>query len=202
MDFYLSNMQQFIFYFVGDNKVRPLYTELTHIVQPGEFLFVEIKKLVDRKLAYPYSGCQDNIHPETSRLVKQILAQNITYRQKNCYDLCLLEYISARNYSMLSVFSLNFNYPGNCSHLCPLECETVTFETDVNTFETDALNNTISINFFYSDNKYTEIVQSEKTSGADLIANTGGVLSLFLEFSFWSVYRFILGLVEVFFRLC
>ena len=38
MDFYLSNMQQFIFYFVGDNKVRPLYTELSHIVQPGEFI--------------------------------------------------------------------------------------------------------------------------------------------------------------------
>ncbi len=51
--------------------------------------------------------------------------------------------------------------------------------------------------FYFVDHEQTEITQTEKT--ADLMANTGGVLGLFLELSFLSLYRFILFVVDLIF---
>lgn len=57
----------------------------------------------------------------------------------------------------------------------------------------------LEINFFFSKNKHTELTQAIKTTEADLIANAGGVLGLFLELSFLSAYRFIGFLFDVLF---
>ena len=48
------------------------------------------------------------------------------------------------------------------------------------------------MNFYYTERKYTEISQMVKVTGADFVSNTGGVLGLFLELSFLSVYRFVI----------
>ena len=85
---------------------------------------------------------------------------------------------------------MSFDYEGNCSRKCPLECEQTTFDVSIGEVAFDV--NVLNINFFYLDRHYTDISQVVKTSAADLIANTGGVLGLFLELSFLSVYRFLL----------
>jgi hypothetical protein len=85
---------------------------------------------------------------------------------------------------------LSFDYEGNCYRKCPLECEQTTFDVSIGEVAFDV--NVLNMNFFYLDRHYTDISQVAKTSVADLIANTGGVLGLFLELSFLSVYRFLL----------
>lgn len=198
--FVLPEPQQSLSYFVGDNRIQPLYTEIKNLVQPGKNVYVEFKKKVDIKLPEPFSRCKANINSRTSHLVEQILAQKITYRQKNCYELCLLEYASANNISKNDAFiGISFDYPGNCSQLCPLECDQVTFETSANYFHYDENVNKgfLFMNFFYADKIYTEIIQSEKITSADWVANNGGVLGLFLELSFFSVYRFLSNLFDI-----
>ena len=39
--------------------------------------------------------------------------------------------------------------------------------------------------------KYTEMKQVVKTTESDLVSNTGGVLGLFLDISFFHVYSFL-----------
>ena len=192
-------------YFIGDTYVKPIWTELNNIIQRNHenSIYVVIKKSVDIKLPKPYSNCTGNINIETSNLVKEIIQQNITYRMKYCYELCynnyLIKYAVSKNISKgHASFELKFDFSSNCSHMCPFECSSTTFDVFQNEIEYD--NRSFYMNFFYSDLKYTEISQSEKTTQTDLISNTGGVLGLFFELSFISIYRlinFVLELISV-----
>lgn len=195
-------VQNFLFYFVGENKVVPVYTELNSMLQGGKFIYANIQAKKDIKLPQPYSKCIEDISSETSHLVEQILEQNITYRKTNCYDLCFKEYFSSRNISLKDAYiGIRFSYEGNCSHLCPLECQINQFEVSENTFTypQGSFVSSLEIIFYYSQNKYTEIVQSVKTTETDLIANTGGVLGLFLEVTFISAYRLIVAVFDIIF---
>lgn len=195
----LQPSEQFLIYYVGDNRIKPLYSQLTKIVQPGKAIFSGIEKTVDIKLPEPYNSCKDDITAETSCLVKQILDQDITYTQELCYDLCLYNYAMSSNISKRGAYnSPEFNFEEECQHLCPQECSQVSFESEDTIFyysgEREA--ELIWINFYFSDNSYTEITQSVKTSTSDLVSNTGGVLGLFLELSFISVYRLVVFLFD------
>jgi len=53
--------------------------------------------------------------------------------------------------------------------------------------------------FYYSDRKYTEITQSIKMKLSDFISNTGGLLGLFLDLSFFSAYGFIIFMLDLIF---
>ena len=70
----------------------------------------------------------------------------------------------------------------SCSDACPLECQTKSF--DVNTNSIRFYDSILQMNFFYLNNKYTELTQSVKTTETDLISNAGGTLGLFLDFTF------------------
>jgi len=170
--------RDFMFYHIGENHIQPRFSELTKTVQSGKNVFVAIKKTIDIKLPEPYSRCKDDINPTTSHLVKEILAQNITYRKTHCYYICLRKYASARNITLRDAYKMRFDYPGNCSQYCPLF---------------------LWINFFYNDNHYTEITQSIKTTVADLVSNNGGLLGLFLDLNFMSSIRMITDAFNVFF---
>lgn len=188
-----------IFYFISEAKMRPTTSELSRIVQPGQVVFAQVEKTVDIKLPKPYSNCRHDINPETSHLVRQILEKNMTYRKVFCYDLCLNEYASLNNITKKDAYtSLGFNYRGNCSGYCPLECELHRFEVTENEImlDTSESGHKLWLNFFYSSNRYTEIRQSVQTTQVDLIANTGGVLGLFLEISFISAYRFFCNIFD------
>lgn len=186
-----------MYYFVGDNNVKPVWTELmTHLVQRSveKTLLVDIKKSVDIKLPFPYSNCSGSINPGTSYLVKEIIEQDIAYSKKFCTELCydnyLGKYALSRNVSKLA-------FKGNCSHFCPLECVSTSFEV----FQTEAVSNRqtelTKALFYLSDPKYAEISQTVKTTEADLVSNTGGVLGLFLEMSFLSAYRFVTFVFDI-----
>ena len=190
------NTKYDIYYYVGDNKVQPTNTEMQSTIQidqKGKYVSVPITKVVDTKLPMPYSNCSDMIGPGRSHLVEKILQQNVTYRQKNCYEMCFNEYLSTyvllRNISKTVAWSeLDFDYKGNCSKICPLECSSTSFEIQqIDASWSDAL----IVNFYYTDRKYTEISQVVKTTGAEFVSNTGGILGLFLDLSFFHAYRFI-----------
>ena len=193
---------------VHDNNEIPTFAELHDVVEQDgrEMILVQMKKTIETKEPFPYSNCSGNIHSETSHLVGKILQQNITYRQRDCYDLCLTGYID--NYPGLQKLtnrealnlSNNFDFKGNCSKLCPLECTSTTFEISKNEFKlgpSDPIQ--LRIIFYYSDRKYTEITQSIKMKLSDFISNAGGLLGLFLDLSFFSAYRFIIVLLDLIF---
>jgi hypothetical protein len=197
-----------LFFKVHDNNERPTFGELNDIVEQndGKFISVEMKKTIETKEASPYSNCTQNIFSDTSHLVKKILQQNITYRQNDCYERCFEEYLDKYRGSQkltnleTNVLKSKFYYIGNCSNLCPLECTSTSFyliKNEINLNSNDS--KLLILNFFYSDRKYTEITQSVKVTGADFISNTGGVLGLFLELSFFSAYRFILFIFDLIF---
>lgn len=189
-----------LFYYIGDTNVRPTRSEIySNIVklEDGKNLNIEMKKSIDNKLPKPHSNCSDHINSETSYLVKEIIQNNQTYRQKPCYDMCHQDYLKtyarSRNISIFSVNYVNFDFQGNCSHICPLECSSTTFDHSKVELQNSG---PMRFSFFYSDRKYTEISQSIKTTEADLISNSGGVLGLFLELSFISAYRFIIYIFD------
>lgn len=196
------SQSEFVYFFVGDNGVQPVFKEMINIAQTGKFIWVDIEKRVDIKLPAPYSDCTLPITPATSSLVSKVLQQGITYRKVNCYELCRLEHLQfvrgQRNVSDNNA-TYPFTYEANCFHLCPLECSTKTFDVNVNYVPVAGLAQTnLIINIFYPNSKYTELIQTVKTSESDMMSGLGGTLGLFLEFSFLSVYRHFISFFDLF----
>ena len=99
----------------------------------------------------PYNPCVKDINSDTSLWVENILSQNISYRQKTCHYLCLNEYTSERNISKkLTNTELRFNYQGNCSEYCPLECEKNIYEVKESAYMINY--DILWMYFFYYDN--------------------------------------------------
>lgn len=59
------NMQKayHIFYYIGDNKEKPVYRELINALQPGKNIIVGFEKTVYKRLPIPYSRCIQDIKP-------------------------------------------------------------------------------------------------------------------------------------------
>jgi len=200
-----SSVSDTLWFHVGENTAKPLFFEFDVIKlnQKGKAVYVQFKKIVDIKLPKPYSNCIEVIDSETSHLVKQILENNVSYRQEHCYEMCyylyLEKYATLQNMSKTEAYvTFSFDYKGNCSHLCPLECSSTSFA--VNQAESESSENDrriTSINFYYSERKYTVISQTVKTEVADFVSSNGGVLGLFLELSFLSAYRCIIFIFDV-----
>lgn len=191
-----------LYYHIGYDNVKPLFSELEIVIYTEKnYVYMGIKKTVNLMLPKPYSDCTENIDSEMSDLVEKILEQNITYRRDYCFDLCYNNYLE--NYALSLNISkyqassnFTFDFKGNCSQFCPLECSSTSFETFKNELPISC---NFLINFYFTDRKYTEISQIVKTTGADLISNTGGILGLFLELSFFSFSRFIIYFYDIIF---
>ncbi len=195
------SINDYLQYFIGDQKIRPLYTELNHFISPVGLALIGIKKTVDTKLPEPYSPCNKVINSGSSHLVRKILDQRLRYRRVYCYDLCINEYASNRNISKPDAYwKIDFNYEGNCSQYCPLRCDQVYFEiseTSLPLLSNTSVRDNFDINFHFVNNKYTEMTQVVKTTESDLVSNTGGVLGLFLDISFFHVYSFLVYILDV-----
>ena len=132
----------------------------------------------------------------------------------NCHDLCYQKHLesqaTSRNISLLEAFQDNdFNVNYNCVHLCPLECDSIFFnmprverilsDHDFDYYTKRYLNksdgyekeNILIIKIQYKGMSYVHMSQTAKMTNTDLISNIGGVLGVFLELSFFSVYRMI-----------
>jgi len=127
------------------------------------------------------------------------------------------------NNSCYEKFNKNFKQTEKCSHLCPLECDQYSYEifhtphkiigsgringfNDLNyvysflpQFETyeNVSKTYYLINVYYEDLKYTSISQQPKIELFGLISNLGGILGLFIGFSFISCLEIIEILAEL-----
>jgi hypothetical protein len=151
---------------VHDNNERLTFSEVNNIVEQndGKDFFVEMKKTIETKEQMPYSNCTQSINSETSHLVRKILQQNITYRQKDCFEECFEDFIgrhySSQKLTNREVIQLKnrFDYKGKCLNLCPLECTSTTFDIIKNEMSLNPNDpKLLMLNFYYSDRKYTDI---------------------------------------------
>ena len=217
-------LESIVHYHISDNAAQSAVAELSHVLQPRTYNVMRIKKSIDEKLGPPYNPCikKDSEKSFQSYILKEMVEKNVTYRQVNCYDLCYRKFIQAlaiaKNISELEARYLNvrFDLKAKCNHLCPYECRTVHFDWSENRQEINVqllnyleqvfLNkstvyrkeNLLTALFEYESLKYTQISQIPKMTFVDLVSNTGGVLGVFLELSFFSVYRMLYFLIEKF----
>jgi hypothetical protein len=145
----------------------------------------------------------------------------------NCYLTSLDEepyYKCGNNNSCYEKFNKNFNQIEKCSQFCPLECDQYSYEIfhtphkitgagKINQFNNDYIYSFLPefqtyenvsktyylINVYYDDLKYTLISQQPKIELFGLISNLGGILGLFIGFSFISLLEIIEVLAELFF---
>ena len=180
-------------------------------------VIVRMKKRRDVKLPEPYTRCQADITPDISPLVKDILESGKKYRQELCFETCTYNYFNeqsiARNMTLYEFKnSISFNAVRNCSYLCPIECEQITYDLTASTKTTSeaylqdlnkiykiptvATESFFEINFCLVDRFYFETKQIPKVTLTDFVSNSGGLLGLFLGMSFISVYHFLLLLYD------
>jgi len=86
-----------------------------------------------------------------------------------------------------------------CGNECPLECDSIEYETSLsfNKFITNNSDNLVNFNLFYTSLDYTMIDQIGKMNGFDLISNIGGNLGLFIGISFLSFAELIELFIEI-----
>ena len=142
---------------------------------------VTVKRTFIKREPYPYSDCVD-LRDFESELLRVMAASNRTYRQEDCFDLCLqkvivkncscydLSYLKidnslpCLNQSQLScagkeyVLFRNRNIDEECVKNCPLECETMSFDVGLSstTFPTKFLYR-IFDNIFYKNLSFEDI---------------------------------------------
>ena len=89
-----------------------------------------------------------------------------------------------------------------CEKICPLECETVRFDTRVVTSAL-ASNSPAIFSFSMSDFSTLKITQIPKTILFSFISNIGGILGLFIGMSFLSfaeIFEFLINVIFIFFN--
>ena len=95
-----------------------------------------------------------------------------------------------------------------CDDLCPLECDSINYELSrVKFLSTDkqlsgylkdynesgyVKERMIHVRIQFDELKCTRMSQSAEMTITDLVSNVGGVLGVFLEISFFSVYRIVM----------
>jgi len=131
-------------------------------------------------------------------------------------------FVCGNNNTCWEKFNQNFKQTEKCSHLCPLECDQYSYETfltphkitgtgkidefyddyyysflpEFQTYE-NVSKSYYLINAYYEDSKYTLISQQPKIELFGLISNLGGILGLFIGFSFISLLEIIETLAEL-----
>jgi hypothetical protein len=126
------------------------------------------------------------------------------------------------NNSCLQIFNNNFNQIEKCSQYCSLECDQYSYEINlvsnkivgtgkIHQFDNDYVYSFLPdfqtyenvsktyylVNVYYEDLKYTLISQQPKIELFGLISNLGGILGLFIGFSFISLLEIIEILAEL-----
>jgi hypothetical protein len=199
-------------------------------ISAGNQAEVVLTRVDTHNMPQPYSKCvpADLVDTDASRVMKQVGIVN--YNRKSCVYVCLQynivnkvgcnsmrypiisEYPLCKTkeefYQINSVF-LNFSL---CNDLCPIECDSVTYDMSVSyttwptynsyywahvhgilerflndshqniTYET-AAQSFASVAIYFKEIKYTEIAESPSMTFVDLIAAIGGMMGLFLGFS-------------------
>ena len=189
--------------FISDQNIRPTLMELdNNIVIFNNRLQVSLKKVVTKKLGEPYDSCIKD--------TDQYRESNLTYRQINCLEIAGAANIAdICNCSYTGVYEKK-GYPScfdseksDCTlHLtvnlnfslyydrCPLECDSVHFETQSMSYYTQRSGFGFRIDIFYDKLEVTEKSEIAKTTAVGLISAVGGNVGLFLGMSFFTMFEF------------
>jgi len=236
LNFFLPK-EHFLYYYINDAFVKPTSSEIIKPISSGTINNFILEKTVETKLEYPFNNCWERDNLPNTPLVRQLSEINITYRQVNCIEVCFQNFV--QNYALEHKISedearekdevKNYDKDKNCSHLCPLECETTQYKiSDSNFFLAELidieiyspeiipqikekLNITVNsteeftksyleISVFFDSLKYTKISQTPKTTMYALISNLGGSTGLFLDLSFMSACRAIEFILGIIFK--
>jgi len=135
LQFFLPKDHYFI-YFINDAYVKPVVSEINKYFLSGTTNDFILEKIVETKLEYPFNNCWERINLPDSPLVRQLSAANITYRQVNCFELCLrnfaakyaLEHRISEDEARRKEEVKNYDRDKNCNDLCPLECENTQYK--------------------------------------------------------------------------
>ena len=123
-------------------------------VKGGEETSVSVRKTIIKNKPYPYSECVD-LNRYESNFYKIIVNSNKTYKQSNCFKLCMQKLIidncgcyytryvnlnskvrACLNLSQLEcIYEQERDFIGDeiseCKKVCPLECESVKYDLQV-----------------------------------------------------------------------
>lgn len=210
----------------------PLFIQNVNIIKA-------LSKTRSSQMPQPYSSClaAESI---TNNITQEMARYNLSYIhdicfmfcvQMNivlsfgCYDMSLPGAFNASPcydftvYTQLSSFY--FMNVDQCNQLCPIECETVTYDVSVSysdfpSYQTFISNykywdkiasllgttsNNLTIDmfrsnfaaagFYFSQLQYTQIEESAQMTAIDLIGSVGGTLGLFTGFSILVIVEFI-----------
>ena len=192
-------------------------------ISKGLNTYLIMKRIYDQKLESPYNDCFNNVsqYPFNKTIINYLSSKNREYTQKECFYLCRNLKFNELNYCNCTLPSLDHqiwsqcevafwsncynqfidNYITNdlCSHYCPLECDSFSYETTV---ELELTNDLSTIDWYViivylEDLKYTLISQQPKIELFGLISNLGGILGLFIGFSFISLLEIIETIAEL-----
>lgn len=140
--------------YVHNNSLTPTIADSVKI-RTGEWSYISVKKTHSRKYPSPYSICRDLSNYE-SKLYNLILNSNRTYRQHDCFELCIQEkiiakcgcyYLGFRDYDAIRAQSKpcsnlkddtcvniqiqQFNDEECVETSCPLECDVTSYDLTV-----------------------------------------------------------------------
>jgi hypothetical protein len=167
-DQYLSEFSAGIHVVISNSSITPSPSEGIN-ARPGSITNIDINKVITKRMPKPYSDCEDLSEidtgsSETSVLFNTILKSNYSYRQKDCFELCLQKTIIEKcecydlQYPMLfnskpclnqseieCTEKLYYEFIENdyinkkCIQYCPLECDSVSYQlsTSTSTYPTE-----------------------------------------------------------------
>ena len=218
-----------------------IYNKGTYI-STGYYNTFILKRIHDQKLEQPYNNCYNNVSDQSEynkTIINYLNKAKRDYSQKDCIHLCRnLKYNESNNcgcyldlldeevikktcYYNNSVkncvdsFLADFGVEHCYAFYCPLECNSFTYEINLNVqpliaqgkiikanypgFQTwENMSKTYyQINVYYENLQYTLISQQPKIELFGLISNVGGIFSLFLDLSFFSFLEFFDFLIEL-----
>jgi len=141
LSFFLQK-DHFFYYYINDAYIKPTTSDNIKFLLPGTSNVIILEKTVETKLEYPFNNCWNRINLPDTPLVRQLSADNITYRQVNCLELCFqnflqkyaLEHEISEDKAILKEEVKNYDKFKNCNHLCPLECESTQYKISESTF--------------------------------------------------------------------
>jgi len=147
MELYLPKDHS-IYYYINDAYVKPTKSEIAKYLTPGKISDIIFEKTVETKLEYPFNDCFNLENLPDTALVRQLSADNITYRQVNCLEICFqnfgqknaLHHEISEDEAKGSKEVKNYDMVKNCDHLCPLECESTQYKISESTFSIFDLN--------------------------------------------------------------
>lgn len=186
----------------------------------GQSQFI-IDKTISTKLGFPYNNCLKDISTFTlnKTLIEYVQNRNEIYNQINCYDLCFeLKYLESNKcnctsslgdvwemcylfQNFLNVKECTFNfkmdfYLNGINDKCSQYCDSAYYLINYNSFNGNEINVT-GLNVYYRSLEYTFTHQYSILAITDLISNIGWTFSLFVGFSFITIFE----IIELIFRI-